>query len=129
VKRPSSLKHAIHQQTLLVGRRLTGSNTQRKQHRFRMLAFIKKVYCERQRGPYQITWNDCRHALDQCCHQRGVNGATELFTSLYLFACLRGKQDQWLPFLYGPWCARPKKGSLPACLKKQRTPMAASKNK
>jgi len=125
MKSPANVNTAFYQLHQLMGERLKGSQKTRSNHRRRLKALINAIYRRTQRGPMQIKTTDLRRELDRALREKGQADAVELFTSVYQLACLRDKQDNWLPFLYGPWCARPEKGALPNCLKKERAPSAS----
>jgi len=127
MKSPANLPIALHQLNQLMGKRLNGSSVVKREHRQRLFFIVREIYRRTQRGPMQITWNNLRSELDKALNQYGQEDASELFTSVYQLACLRGKAEHWLPHLYGRWGRPGKKGALPMCLAKERQPSALFK--
>lgn len=121
-KRPAYRKQAVDIWFSYIGDRMNGSSKTKYEHRKRMAKICSLLYRK-----YQIDYRlyrvkHFRAILDTMLKDHGVKKVQDYYRTIFQMSCLMDKENNWLPYLKGPWVTAGDSEGSTDILAKERKP-------
>ena len=122
LKQPAHRKQAVDSWFKFVGERMNGSSAIKYEHRQRMSKICSFLYRQYQIDYRQYKVKHFRAILDAYSKKSGISTAQDYYRTIFQMIYLMDKENDWLPFLNGPWAYFVRREGLPEILIGERKP-------